>query len=326
VRRRFLITIGAAWLLALAVSACGGTQPRATTDTTQTATTTTTSTLPGTGRPPVTIGDKNIYPEQFVLGALYEQALGAQGYSVSLNRNIGPTEVTLQALKSGSLDLYPEYVDVWDTSVAGYKRRFGSLASAYRAGERYAVAHQLKLLTPTPFSDTQGIGVTLTYAVEHGLSTIGDLRKVAQTLTIGGPPQFESGESGLAGVEQTYGFAPASFKSIAVGEQYAALDQGLIQAADVNTTDGQLLSDSYAVLRDPSNVFGFGNVVPVVSQKVLEEEGPAFVATVNAVSALLSTPVMRRLNAAVEIDHEDPTAVAKDFLEGHHLLGPTQSS
>ena len=54
-----------------------------------------------------------------MLGELYRQALEAQGYTVVLNRNIGPTEVTIPALESGRLDMYPEYLDTWDSSVAG---------------------------------------------------------------------------------------------------------------------------------------------------------------------------------------------------------------
>src|SRR5947209_6873966 len=69
--------------------------------------------LPGTGKPAVTIGDKN-FTEQFVLGQLYIQALQANGFSVDLNQNIGPSEVTMQALHGGSLDMYPEYLDTWD--------------------------------------------------------------------------------------------------------------------------------------------------------------------------------------------------------------------
>jgi osmoprotectant transport system substrate-binding protein len=272
----------------------------------------------------VAVGDKNTFPEQFILGALYEQALGAQGFSVSLNRNIGPTDVTIRALQSGSVSFYPEYIGVWNTDVAGYKRTFPSAKAALQAGQRFARAHGFELLKMTPFSDTSAIGVTLTYAVQHGLSTIGDLRKLAPTLTIGGPSQFENSPTGLAGVEQAYGFAPASFKPLPFGEQYPALDQGTIQAADVNTTDGQIASYRYALLRDPAHVFGWGNVVPVVTQKVLGEEGPAFETTIDKVTALLTTPVIRQLNAAVALDHQDPAKVAKQFLQAHHLVAPDQ--
>jgi osmoprotectant transport system substrate-binding protein len=233
--------------------------------------------------------------------------------------------VTIRALQSGSLSFYPESIGVWDQNVAGYKRTFDTAKAAYQAGQRYARAHGFQLLNPTPFSDTAAIGVTLTYAVQHGLSTIGDLRKLAPTLTIGGPPQFESSATGLAGMEQAYGFAPAAFKPLPVGEQYAALDQGTIQAADVNTTDGQLTSYKYALLHDPAHVFGWGNVVPVVTQKVLEQEGPAFQATIDRVSALLTMSVIRQLNAAVALSHQDPTKVAKQFLEAHQIVPPSQS-
>jgi glycine betaine/choline ABC-type transport system substrate-binding protein len=94
----------------------------------------------------------------------------------------------------------------------------------------------------------------------------------------------------------------------------------------VNTTDGQLASYSYAVLRDPAHVFGWGNVVPVVTQRALDQEGPAFESTINKVTSLLTTPVMRQLNAAVALNHEDPAKVAKQFLEAHDLLPATQSS
>ncbi len=316
-----LVAAGSAGL-----AGCGGTKHTDSAQSTRSDATTLTTPLPGTGRPPVAVGDKNTFPEQFVLGALYEQALAAQGFSVSLNRNIGPTDVTIRALQAGSLSFYPEYLSIWDRSVAGYRRTFRTALQAYKAGTRFARAHGFALLMPTPFSNTNALGVTLTYAVQNGLSTIGDLRKVAARLTVGGPPEFENSSTGLAGVEQVYGFAPAAFKALPFGEQYQALDKGVVQAADVSTTDGQLSSDSYALLTDTDHVFGFGNVVPVATQKAIEAEGPGFVSTINAVSALLTTPVMRQLNAAVALQHQDPTAVAKQFLEAHHLVPPNQSS
>ena len=53
-----------------------------------------------------------------MLGELYTEALQAQGFTVQLNRNIGPTDVTLQALKAGTLSMYPEYLNVFDTAIA----------------------------------------------------------------------------------------------------------------------------------------------------------------------------------------------------------------
>src|SRR5256885_4936316 len=49
---------------------------------------------------------------------------------------------------------------------------FKSAAKAYQAAQHYALAHGLELLNPTPFSNTDAIGVTAQYALEHRLSTV----------------------------------------------------------------------------------------------------------------------------------------------------------
>ena len=61
---------------------------------------------------------------------------------------------------------------------------------------------------------------------------------MAPTMTIGAPPQFTQSIEGLPALEQAYGFVPLSVKALAVGDQYAALDRGVVEAVDVNTTDG----------------------------------------------------------------------------------------
>lgn len=317
-RRPGLISGGAAVLVALALGACGGGSSGDGPGGTSSIAAHTTI-LPGTGKPPVTIGDKN-FTEQFLLGSLYLQALEAQGFNVVLNRNIGPTEVTLQALSTGKLGMYPEYLDTWDSSVAGEQQPFRTARAAYRAGQRYALAHGFELLQPTRFSDTDAIAVNLSYAVQNGLSTLGDLGKVASEITLGAPPQFQQDPAGLPALESSYGFDPAQFKPLEIGQQYQALDQDQVQAADVNTTDGQLLTGDYALLRDPKRVLGWGNVVPVASAAVLAREGPAFAATVNKVSSLLTLNAMRQLNAAVDVQNQNPATVAKQFLIAHGVI------
>jgi osmoprotectant transport system substrate-binding protein len=281
--------------------------------------------LPGTGKPLVVIGDKN-YTEQFLLGELYSQALTAQGFNVQLNQDIGPTEVTLPALYSSRLAMYPEYLSTWNSTVAGYKHHFRTTAAALAAARRFATRRNLAILDPTPFSDTSGLATTVSYASAQGLRGIGDLRKVAQNLTLGAPPQFQQDTPGLGALEMAYGFVPVSFKPLALGDQYHALDKGTVQAAYVNSTDGELASGNYTLLRDPKRVFGIGQVVPVVSAKVLQEEGPAFAATINRVSRLLTTSQMRQMNAAVDVYNRDPSVVAKEFLQAHGLVPLKKSS
>ena len=330
----------AATATALVCAACGtggpvlGTTPtttssaRAAHTTTSTSSTTTSSTtttsatssaLPGTGKPPVTIGDKN-FTEQFVLGELYSQALQAEGFSVQLNRNIGPTDVTLQALKTGSLSMYPEYLNVFDTSIAHDPRTAHSRVAAFAVAERYALAHGLELLAPTPFSDTDTIGVTVGYADANHLNSLRDLGRLPTSVTVGGPPQFQQSNPGLPTIQRRYGFTVAGYKPLAVGDQYTALASGAVQAADVGTTDGQLASGDYQALSDPQHMFGWGNAVPVVTAATLSAEGPAFADTIDRVNALLTTRVMRQLNSAVDVAGQDPATVAKQFLETHGVI------
>ena len=126
----------------------------------------------------MTIGDENT-PEQFVLGQLYYQALKAEGFPVSLNQSIGPTAVIQQALANGQLAMYPEYLNTWDTNVAGLPDVSRSLREAYLAGQHYALKHGLELLNETPFSNTNAIAVTFDYAVENQVQSIPDLIKMS---------------------------------------------------------------------------------------------------------------------------------------------------
>jgi osmoprotectant transport system substrate-binding protein len=174
----------------------------------------------------------------------------------------------------------------------------------------------------TPASSTGAIGVTNAYALDHDLRQLGDLRRVAPEMTLGAPPQFQPSSAGLPLLEQVYGFTPSAFKPLDVGGQYQALDQGSVQAANVGTTDGELTTGHYTLLRDPRHAFGWGNVVPVVAARVIAAEGPAFTQTIDRVSALLTTNVLRRLNAAVDQSNQDPKVVAQQFLQQHGLVPP----
>ena len=65
-----------------------------------------------------TLGTKN-FTEEFIVGALYQQALQAKGYKVVYKPNIGATEVVDKALTSGQIDAYPEYTGESAVTVAG---------------------------------------------------------------------------------------------------------------------------------------------------------------------------------------------------------------
>lgn len=271
----------------------------------------------GAGKPPVVLGAGN-FTEQLILGQLYTQALAAKGYKVTLKQDIASSQAIHQALTSGQIDAYPEYTGKLLSTVARITAPQPSAQAAYDTAKAFEQRRGLTVLDATPFSNVDAVAVKPGYAKQHKLTEVGDLKRLG-SVTIGGPREFETRLAGLAGVKRTYGAAGLMFKPLSFGLQYAALDKGQIQAANVFTTDARLGPGTYTVLADPKHVFGFGQVVPVVSQKVIAAEGPEFAQTINAVSAKLTTRAMQRLNAAVDIDKDLPAEAARAFLEDNGL-------
>ena len=170
----------------------------------------------------------------------------------------------------------------------------------------------------TPFFDTDAIAVLKPYAQKYGLVTTADLKKVPH-LTLGARPEFLNRQEGALGMKTVYGVNNFTFKSLALGLQYQALDSGAVNAIDVFTTDPQLASGKYTVLKDPKNIFGFQNIALVINKHKLSA-CPNVLTTVNGVNRLLTTPAIIAMNKAVAIDKQPASTVATSFLKANHLI------
>jgi osmoprotectant transport system substrate-binding protein len=273
---------------------------------------------PGVGKPPVTLGDKN-FAEEYVLGALYQQALAAKGYRVTLKGNIGSSEITYKALTSGQIDMYPEYTGTLLTTIAGNNKPPTSAKQTYNLAQAFVRKHGFVLTAQTPFYDSDALTTTKPFAAKHNLKSIADLKKLGTSLKLGGPPENRTRFNGLVGLRQLYGLNP-TFVPLAIGITYQALDRGQVDVVTAFTTDPQLTTGKYTVLADPKKVFGFQNVAPVVKQSVVKAEGPAFVQTINSVSKLLTIPAVQKMNAAVSLEQQSPATVARQFLVANKLV------
>ncbi len=315
--RKTIWALFSALVIAVSLGACGDDEGGGDTNTgggsSQTA-------KPGVGKPEVTLGAKN-FTEQFILGELYAQALRAKGWQVDLKSNIGSTEVTDKALTSGKIDFYPEYTGTILSVVAGDDDVPTSADETYDKAKAFMEGRGFTLLAKTPFEDRDAVAVTKKFAdANGGLKETGDLRRLGSKVSLGGPPEFRTRSAGLKGLKEKYKLTKLKFKPLAIGLAYQALDKGRVQAADVFTTDGQLASGKYVVLEDPEAIFGFQNVAPVVSQEVLDAQGPEFAKVLDSVSVLLENEAMQQMNAAVALDKQKPADVAKKFLEANGLL------
>jgi osmoprotectant transport system substrate-binding protein len=315
-RNRLLALLAAVAATGLVAAGCGGGDDGGSSSGGGSSSTGASSAQPGKGKPPVTIGDKN-FTEEFILGELYAQALRAEGFTVTLKGNIGSSEIVDKALRAGRIDMYPDYVGTIVSVLAGTDPP-ASQQATYAAAKKYEEANGSTLLDMTPFFDTNAVGVMPEYAQKNGLKTIDDLKKVG-SFTYADTPENLHRLQGVKGLREVYGLTDLKFKPLAIGLQYPALKRGDVDTADVFSTDAQLTRTKLVLLEDTKHIFGFQNVAPVARRKVLQEQGPAFAQTINAVSAKLTAEAMRSMNAAVDIDKRAPKDVAKQFLEANQL-------
>jgi osmoprotectant transport system substrate-binding protein len=275
--------------------------------------------MPGEGKPAVTLGTKD-FPEEFILGELYTQALEAKGYQVNLKKNIGSTEIIDKALTSGQIDGYPEYLGVSVAVVARKDIIPKSDQETYDLAKEFYEGRGQTISQQTPFFDVDAIATTKDFAEKNSLKTVADLKKL-DSFTVGARPEFKTRQQGLVGMRKVYGLTNAKFRQLALGVQYQALDSGKVDSANVFTTDAQLAGGKYTVLKDPEGVFGFQNVAFVIDKnKLAQLGGDQFMSIINAVNKLLTTDAITAMNKAVAIDKQDEATVAKQFLQANKLV------
>jgi osmoprotectant transport system substrate-binding protein len=319
IRRHMAWSLVAA-TMAFAVTACGSDDNSSTSSGTASGASTSAAApaQPGKGKPPVTIGTKD-FTEEFILGELYKGALEAKGYTVNLKKNIGATEIIDTALTSHKIDGYPEYTGV---AVAVVEKRDEPAKSAdetYQLAKKFYESRGQTVSEPTPFQDVDAIATTKAFAQKNGLTSTEDLKKLG-SFTVGARPEFKTRQQGLVGMRDVYGLTNAKFRQLALGVQYQALDGGKVDSANIFTTDAQLASGKYTVLKDPKGVFGFQNVAFVIDKNKLEQlGGDQFMAVINSVNKLLTTDAITAMNKAVAIDKQDEATVAKQFLQANKL-------
>jgi osmoprotectant transport system substrate-binding protein len=266
----------------------------------------------------VIIGTKN-FPEEFILGQLYKQALEAKGFTVAYKENIGSTELIQTALTSGKINFYPEYTGVI-VQVVFHKPSSPKTARAtWQLAKKLEAAKGYTVLNPTPFYDTDVVAVTNATAAKYGLKSIADLKK-AGSFKFGGFPECKTRSTCFLGYTKQYGITNATFTPLAGISAYAALDAGSVLAADVFSTDPPLGKGSkYTVLDDPKHVTGFQNVAPIVKTSVATSLGSKLTSTVNGVSAKLTQDAIVAMNKAVIVDKQSAATVAGAFLKANGL-------
>lgn len=271
--------------------------------------------VPGPKKGQVTVGSAN-FPENVLLADIYASALKAKGVKVGIRFNVGSREVLYQQVQQGSLTVLPEY----NGALLAYldsKTRAATTAEI-NAQLRATLPPKLEILDPSPAEDKNALVVTAATATKDHLAAIGDLAPYAATLTIGGPPEFKERYQGLPGLKDEYGLTFKSFASLDTAGPITvkALADDSVQVATLFTTDPNIVSQNFKVLTDPQQVFTAQNVTPLAYRASMT---PTATATLNEVSAKLTTAALVGMMAQIMNRKRDIDVVADDWLKGAGL-------
>ncbi len=265
------------------------------------------------------VGSKN-FTEALILGELYAQALTGAGMHVARRLNLGATPIAMTALERGDIDLYAEYTGTALLNVlhlapiSDPRTAYETVKRAYR--ERYG----LIWLTPAPFDDSNAIAATQQVARRFGLRTLSEVARAAPQLVLGTVPEFLHRDDGLPGLQRRYGgFHFKRVVQLDNGVKYEALAHGDVDVVVAFTTDGEIAAQNLIVFADDKHLFPAYQAAPVVRPAALTAH-PRLAPTLDGLSPLLTTSVMRRLNLEVNgPGQREPADVAHDFLAGRRL-------
>ena len=277
----------------------------------------------GTG---ITVGSFD-FPESVLLAYMYADALAARGFPVRVLPDLGTRELVDPALMNGLIQIVPEYAgSALDFMSLGRLPATSDAAATYRSLARSAQRRGLEAAQPAAAQDANAIVVTAATADRYHLRSIADLAKVAPSLVFGGPPECQERADCLPGLERAYGLRFKAFTPTDTGGPLTlqALDSGQIGVGLLFTTDPGIQARHLVILADNRALQPVENITPLVRRNTMERYGPRLLATLDAVSARLSTPVLRDLDGRVELTGLAPRRVADGWLRAQALIPGSQ--
>jgi osmoprotectant transport system substrate-binding protein len=260
----------------------------------------------------VVVGSAN-FPENELLAEIYSLALQAKGVKVTDKFNIGAREVYFPEIMKGAITIIPEYNGALLTTSVDPKSTAATTAQVDAALDAN-LPPSLEILTPSTAQDKDSVTVTQAFAKQHHLTSIAQLKSIAGTMTIGGPPEFKTRTDGLIGLAKNYGLHFKAFSPLDESGPITlkALVDGKVQAADVFTTTPQIISDKLVALADPKFNFAAQNVLPLVYKKGVNS---LITSTLNAISAKLTTASLLSMDKQVILNHASYQSVASAWLK-----------
>ncbi|MDX6382412.1 MAG: osmoprotectant transport system substrate-binding protein [Rubrobacteraceae bacterium] len=270
-----------------------------------------------------TVGSKQ-FTEQLVLGNITKQALEAAGATVNDQIGLAGSDAARQALTSGEIDMYWEYLGTaWIT----YLGETGNIPKpAYETvADRDRKENGIEWLKPAPEENSYAIATNRQTADKYGLQTLSDLGPFIEqnpdeaTICVGN--EFAVRDDGLPGLQKAYGWEFSEVNRIQDGLVYDQVANGdQCNFGSVFTTDGRIANLDLVLLEDDQEFFPAYNAALTIREDVFQQN-QQLADLFAPISELLTTEQMQQLNLQVDVDGQPPEQVAEQFLRDNGFIG-----
>ena len=264
---------------------------------------------------PIVVGSAN-FTESNIIAEIYSQALAAKGIESSTKPNIGSREVYIKALQDSSISVVPEYTG----NLLGFvdKDATAKTAEEVETALPDALPEGLEVLKSSTAIDQDVYVVSKEFSEKNGVTSIADLAKITDGVTVAGFSELEQRDYGPKGLTSVYNVKVKEFKPYDSAELMAEeLNKGNVDVADLFTTASAISRNQLFQQQDPKQMILPQNVIPLVRSEV--SQNSAAIAALDAVQAALTTEDLIALNSKVDDDRQDPDQVAKEWLTSKGL-------
>ena len=240
---------------------------------------------------------------------------------VTVKPSFGKTSFLYEALKNGSIDMYPEFTGTVTSSLI--KPPMTGLsndpAAVYEAAKAAILKQDdLVLLEPMEYQNTYAVAVKRSYAEQYGLKTISDLRKVENTARAGFSLEFNDREDGNKGLKSLYGLN-LSVVTMEPSLRYEAIDKGNVDVIDVFSTDPEIITHDLVMLQDDKGLFPPYQGAPLLRADTIKKY-PQLVPVLNKLANMITTDEMLKMNYEVDVEGKPAADVARAYLVSKGLL------
>ncbi|MBQ0848710.1 glycine betaine ABC transporter substrate-binding protein [Streptomyces sp. NPDC057621] len=260
------------------------------------------------------------FTEQLVLGAIMGIAFQAAGAEVLDRTGIQGSIGSREAVKNGDADAGYEYTGTAWITYLGNSDPIADPQKQWEAVREADAKNGLTWLPPSKLNNTYALAMNQANYKKYGTKTLSEVAALAKkdpkAVTLCVESEFANRADGLPGMEKAYGMKLPSgnITQMDTGIIYTQVRKGSCTYGEVFTTDGRIKSMNLAVMADDKKFFPNYNVAPQINTKALKKY-PAIAEVLAPITKRLDNDVAQELNAKVDVDGEDPHAVALDWMK-----------